>query len=45
MYQVTDTIPAILRTSIGGSTPELVIAPAYWDSIQIIENSISTLPK
>jgi hypothetical protein len=34
IYQATANIPATLRTSIGGTAPELIISPEYFPSLQ-----------
>jgi RHS repeat-associated protein len=44
VYEVTGDIPAILRTSIGGTEPELVIAPEFRDALQILTDTISQIP-
>ncbi|MBK8402493.1 MAG: RHS repeat-associated core domain-containing protein [Propionivibrio sp.] len=45
IYNVTQDIPATLRTSIGGTEPELLIAPQYRQYLNLIDKSISTIPR
>lgn len=45
VYQVLQDIPAWLQTSIGGTEPEILITPEYRQYLQILEESISTLPQ
>jgi len=44
IYEVTSDIPAIFRTSIGGTEPELFIQPQYRQFLNLIDESISTIP-
>lgn len=44
VYRLTQDIPATLRTSIGGSEPELIIAPQYRQYLNLLDQSISKLP-
>jgi hypothetical protein len=44
VYGVTQDIPATLRTSIGGTEPELLIAPQYRQHLNLLDESVSILP-
>jgi RHS repeat-associated protein len=35
VFQATQNIPAILRTSIGGTSPEIVINSYFWDYLKV----------
>lgn len=40
VYQVLGDFPATLRTSVGGTTPEIVISPQFAELIRLIEVSL-----
>lgn len=44
VFNVTADIPATLRTSIGGTEPELYIQPQYRQYLNLIEESRSIIP-
>jgi hypothetical protein len=44
VFAPTRNIPATLRTSIGGTESELLIAPQYRQYLNLIDESVSTLP-
>jgi hypothetical protein len=44
VFSVTTDIPATLKTSIGGTEPELYIQPQYRQYLNLIEESRSTIP-
>jgi hypothetical protein len=45
VYSVTRDIPAISRNSIGGTEPELLVSPQYRQYLNLIDQSISNIPK
>ena len=44
IYEVSGDTPVIFRTSIGGSAPEIVVAPGQRGTLRLIEESISRIP-
>ena len=44
VFQVMEYIPAVSRTSIGGTAPEVFIAPTYYGSLQMVPGTLSALP-
>src|SRR5882724_3524813 len=44
IYQATQSFPAILRTSIQGTEPEILIDQQYLQYLRLLEESISTIP-
>ena len=44
VFNLNRNIPASLRTSIGGTEPELLIAPKYRQYLNLLDESISNLP-
>ena len=44
IYRVTHEIPAVFRTSIGGTAPEIYVAPEHRKFLELIEESITSLP-
>jgi RHS repeat-associated protein len=44
IYRVTKDIPAVFRTSIGGTAPEIYVAPEHRRFLELIEESITSLP-
>jgi hypothetical protein len=44
VYRVLKNIPAVLRSSLGGTGPEFFVEEEYRQYLQILEESISSLP-
>jgi hypothetical protein len=44
VFEVTADTPALLRFSIGGTTPEVLIPPHYFSYIKVLPETLSQIP-